>query len=139
MIVTAACGVPVCPLPVSSAREPDASSNRQNASRLLRRSNREGICNRGCAATLSLRWPHHKEAPPEQQLRRGQQPERTPINDLRYRPIAMPTIAEGDNWAEIGTAAWIAEYGGIDVTGAHGGATTPTGSATWRSTARSTG
>jgi len=34
----------------------------------------------------------------------------------------MPTISidDGDNFAEIGTAAWIAQHGGTDVTYQHG-------------------
>jgi hypothetical protein len=30
--------------------------------------------------------------------------------------IPMPPVPDGENWAEVATAAWIAEHGGVDVT-----------------------
>ena len=35
--------------------------------------------------------------------------------------MPLPTIEAGENFAEVGLAAWIAEFGGVDVTEPVGG------------------
>lgn len=46
----------------------------------------------------------------------------TVIVDLTELSVVNPPVDEeaGEDWAEVYTAAWIAEYGGTDVTGRYG-------------------
>ena len=39
------------------------------------------------------------------------------MNTKTYFTIEIPTVAEGENWADAAKAAWLNEFGGHDVTG----------------------